>query len=87
MQTTKPILAALACAFALAGCAGMVSYNDGDRVVIEHDSWVGADQAREQATRACAQSGKPGAAWVRTANKNPSFSAGTGVQLSTYRCE
>lgn len=74
-------------AIALAGCAGMVTSNTGDSVTIEHDGFVSIDSAREVAIAACKQNGKTNASLLRSANKNPRFATGTGVQFSTFACE
>jgi hypothetical protein len=79
--------AALMAAVVLAGCAGMVASNDGNRVTIEHDGFVSRDSAQEVATKSCIQAGKSRAVHVVTANKNPRFEPGFGVQLSTFQCE
>lgn len=80
-------MSAAAAAAVLAGCAGMVASNDGSRVVIEHDGFVSVASAAEVAAKSCAQAGKPRVRHVVTANKNPRFDPGVGVQLSTFQCE
>jgi hypothetical protein len=69
-----------------AGCAGMVTANDGRRVTVEHDGFVSVESARGVAIKSCQQAGKTDAAYVSSANKNPVFAAGLGVQLSTFEC-
>jgi len=71
----------------LGGCAGMVTANDGYRVTVEHDGFVSVESARSVAVRACKQNGKEDATHVATANKNPRFKPGFGVQLSTFECK
>lgn len=80
-------MAGLCAALALAGCAGMVASNDGNRVVIEHDGFISLASASEVAARSCAQAGKPRVRHIVSANKNPRFEPGFGVQLSTFQCE
>lgn len=84
---TMRCAAAVALVSMLAGCAGMVASNDGNRVVIEHDGFVSLDSARDVATKSCAQAGKSRATHVVSVNKNPRFEPGFGVQLSTFQCE
>jgi hypothetical protein len=76
----------LVTALGLSGCAGMVTFNDGSQTAIEHDSFVSADRARTLAAKSCAQAGKQDAQLVTSVNKNPALPAGSGVQVSTYRC-
>jgi len=83
----KMQLLASAAVMVLAGCAGMVASNDGTRVVIEHDGFVSLDSARDVALKSCQQAGKTRAVHVISANKNPRFDPGVGVQLSTFHCE
>ena len=68
------------------GCAGMVTANDGDRVTVEHDGFISMESTRTVALKACQQNGKAEAKHVKTANKNPRFEPGFGVQLSTFQC-
>lgn len=70
----------------LGGCAGMVTSNDGERVIIEHDGFISMESARSIALQSCEQAGKKDAKHIATANKNPRFAAGFGVQLSTFQC-
>jgi hypothetical protein len=79
-------LAIMVMAGALTGCAGMVASNDGQRVVIEHDMGIADQRVQQLAVQACEQHGKPSATLVTTANKNPRYKKGFGVQLSTFDC-
>ena len=79
-------VALIACLI-LAGCAGMVTSNDGSRVTVEHDFFVDVASAQKVAQRACSQSGMVSARHIATANKNSSLEKGFGVQLSTFQCE
>lgn len=83
----KTLIAAAAAVALLTGCAGMVASNDGSRVVIEHDGFISTESARDVALKSCQQFGKTKALHLATANKNPRFEAGFGVQLSTFACE
>jgi hypothetical protein len=89
MSHTRDLLPALALAL-LTGCAN-VQYNDGDKVVIEHDAVVDEKIVVERATRSCGQFGKTKAVKVAQANKGVGpldfKKPGMGAQLSTYRCE
>ena len=82
MKSPLPLFAAVL----LAGCAGLTTYNDGERVVIEHDAFITAEAAREQAAKSCRQAGKTGASFLTTVSKNPAIPVGSGVQISTFRC-
>lgn len=75
------------CISLLSGCAGMVTSNNGNTVVIEHDFFIGLDAVQELALKACAQNGKTEAIFSTMANKNPRLSKGDGVQLSTFECK
>lgn len=82
----KSSMAAVALSSLLSACAGMVTANDGSQVTVEHDMWVSPESASEVARSACEQQGKPAVQLVATANKNPRFGKGGGVQLSTFKC-
>lgn len=79
-------LSVLVAAAAATGCAGMVTANDGDRVTVEHDAFVSIADVHSIALSGCNQAGKAHAVFVSSANKNPRFEPGFGVQLSTFRC-
>lgn len=74
-------------ALSVAGCSGMVTSNDGSRVTVEHDFFISVESARDVALQSCRQAGKSKATYVASANKNPRFAPGQGVQLSTFQCE
>ena len=82
----KPLLFGIL-AFGIVGCSGMVTANDGNRVTVEHDFFVSIDSALDVALQSCTQAGKSKATFVVSANKNPRFAPGQGVQLSTFQCE
>ena len=82
----KPLLFGLL-ALGIVGCSGIVTANDGNRVTVEHDFFVSTDSARDVALQSCMQAGKSKATFVMSANKNPRFAPGQGVQLSTFQCE
>ena len=46
----------------------------------------GADVGMNLATRACRKAGQRSAEIISTVNKDPALPAGTGRQVSTFRC-
>lgn len=82
----RPLILLLA-TLSLTGCIGLVTANDGNTVSIERDFWISKESSQESADRACIQAGKYKAVYQMTANKNPRFEKGNGVQIDTFKCE
>lgn len=68
---------------ALASCT-TIKISDGDTSVIEHAAGVGV--AEDLATRACLRAGQQDAEIMSTVNKDSALPAGTGRQVTTFRC-
>jgi hypothetical protein len=66
------------------GACTTVKIGGGDTSVIEHEA--GAGVAEDLTTRACRRAGQQGAEIVSTVNKDPALPAGTGRQVTTFRC-
>jgi hypothetical protein len=61
-----------------------IKINGDDTSTIEYEG--GADVARDLTTRACQRAGQQTAEIVSTVNKDPALPAGTGKQVTTFRC-
>lgn len=72
-----------ACALFASACT-VVKINKDDTTTIEHEG--GAEVAKDLANRACSRAGQRSAEIVSTVNKNPALAAGTGKQVTTFRC-
>jgi hypothetical protein len=68
----------------LLGACTTIKINGDDTTVIEHEA--GPDVARDLSTRACQRAGQQSAEIVSTVNKDPALPAGTGKQVTTFRC-
>ena len=68
---------------ALAACT-TVRINGDDTSTIEHEA--GAEVAKDLTTRACQRAGQQGSEIISTVNKDPDLAAGTGKQITTFRC-
>lgn len=68
---------------ALAACTTIRISGD-DTSSIEHEG--GAEVAKDLTTRACQRAGQQGAEIISTVNKDPDLPAGTGKQVTTFRC-
>jgi hypothetical protein len=68
---------------ALAACT-TVRINGDDTSTIVHDP--GADVAKDLTTRACQRAGQQTSEIISTVNKDPDLPAGTGKQVTTFRC-
>ena len=68
---------------ALAACT-TININGDDTSSIEHEP--GADVARDLTTRVCQRAGQQGSEIISTINKDPDLPAGTGKQITTFRC-
>lgn len=80
----KRALPVAVCLFVTAACT-TIKIDHGDTNTIEHSG--GAAEAQELADRACHRSGTGKGEIVSTANKDPSLPAGTGKQVTTFRCK
>lgn len=87
MTKLSILIAVVSASSFISGCAGMVTANDGSRVTVEHDFFIDVSSAQKVAERACSQNGAATARHIATANKNPRFEKGSGVQLSTFQCQ
>jgi hypothetical protein len=67
----------------LAACTTIRVKGD-DTSTIEHEG--GAEVAKDLTTRACQRAGQQGAEILSTVNKDPDLPAGTGKQVTTFRC-
>lgn len=71
----------------ITGCT-VVTYNDGDKVSIDHDFWLEEVQVLMEAAKACQQAGKAKAVKVMQVDKGGgAVRKGVGVQISTYQCQ
>jgi hypothetical protein len=61
-----------------------ININGDDTSVIEHEP--GAEVAKDLTTRVCVRAGQQGAEIISTVNKDPALPAGTGKQVTTFRC-
>jgi hypothetical protein len=68
---------------AFAACT-TIKVSSGDASTLEHEG--GAEVAKDLTTRACQRAGQQGSEIVSTVNKNPDLPAGTGKQITTFRC-
>ena len=73
---------ALAVCMLLAGACTMVKINPDNTTTIEHEP--GAE--KDLANRACRKGGEQTAVIISTTNKDPALPAGTGKQVTTFRC-
>ena len=73
----------LALCVALAACT-TIKINGDDTSTIEHEP--GADVAKELTTRVCTRAGQQGSEIISTVNKDSDLPAGTGKQVTTFRC-
>jgi hypothetical protein len=89
MNTNDPatmmrLVALLAGCVLLGSACTVVKFNEGDTTTIEHEG--GADVAKDLSARACRKAGQSSAEIVSTVNKDPELPAGTGKQVTTFRC-
>ena len=68
---------------ALAACT-TIRINGDDTSTIEHEG--GAGVAQDLTTRVCQRAGQQGSEIISTVNKDPDLPAGTGKQVTTFRC-
>lgn len=72
-----------ACALVTSACT-IVKINPDDTTTIEHEG--GAEAAKDLSDRACRRAGQRSAEIVSTVNKDAALPAGTGKQVTTFRC-
>ena len=65
-------------------CTLFVSGSTAALTTIEHEP--GVEVARDLTTRACQRAGQKSADIISTVNKDPALPAGTGKQVTTFRC-
>ncbi|HEY4369126.1 MAG TPA: hypothetical protein VGN07_17965 [Steroidobacteraceae bacterium] len=61
-----------------------IKINPGDTETIVYEG--GVDVANDLTTRACRKAGQRSAEIISTVNKDPKLPAGTGRQVTTFRC-
>ena len=61
-----------------------IKVNSDDTSTIVHEA--GPEVAKDLTTRACQRAGQQGAEIISTVNKDPDLPAGTGKQVTTFRC-
>lgn len=66
------------------GACTVIKINDGDTQTIEYEG--GAEVANDLTARACRRAGQQRAEIVSTVNKDTSLPAGSGRQVTTFRC-
>jgi len=66
------------------GACTTIKINKDDTSTIEHEG--GADVAKDLTTRACTRAGQQSAEIISTVNKDPALPAGSGKQVTTFRC-
>jgi len=66
------------------GACTTVKINKDDTSTIEHE--VGVGVAKDLTTRACLRAGQKSAEIISTVNKDPALPAGSGKQVTTFRC-
>ena len=76
---------ALLCSLGLLiGACTTIKINPDDTSIIEHEA--GIEVARDLTTRVCQRAGQQSAEIISTVNKDPELPAGTGKQVTTFRC-
>jgi hypothetical protein len=76
--------ALLAACVLFASACTIVKINDDDTTTIEHEG--GVEVAKDLSARACRKAGQRSAEILSTMNKDPALPAGTGRQVTTFRC-
>lgn len=76
-------VALLALCVVVSACT-VIKINDDDTSTIVHEG--GVDVAKDLTARACRRAGQVSAEIISTVNKDPSLPAGTGKQVTTFRC-
>jgi hypothetical protein len=67
----------------LVGCT-TIKINQDDTSTVEYEG--DAEVAKDLTTRACRRAGQQSAEIISTVNKDPGLPAGTGKQVTTFRC-
>ena len=67
----------------LGGCT-TIKINHDDTSTIEYEG--DAETAKDLTTRACRGAGQQSAEIISTVNQDPALPAGTGKQVTTFRC-
>ena len=80
----RRLLTLLAAGALFISACTIVKINPDDTTTIEHEG--GADVAKDLSNRACRRAGQQSAEIVSTVNKDASLPAGTGKQVTTFRC-
>jgi hypothetical protein len=81
MNTRSTVLLTLC---VLLGACTTIKIGDDETSTIEYEG--GDEVARDLTTRACVRAGQQGAEIISTVNKDPALPAGTGRQVTTFRC-
>ena len=66
------------------GACTTIKVNKDDTSTIEHDG--GVEVAKDLTPRACVRAGQKSAEIISTVNKDPALPAGSGKQVTTFRC-
>ena len=66
------------------GACTTIKVNKDDTSTIEHEG--GVEVAKDLTTRACVRAGQKSAEVISTVNKDPALPAGSGKQVTTFRC-
>jgi hypothetical protein len=66
------------------GACTTIKINDDDTSTIEYEG--GVEVAEDLTTRACQRAGQQSSEIISTVNKDPALPAGTGKQVTTFRC-
>ena len=66
------------------GACTTIKVNKDDTSTLEHDG--GVEVAKDLTTRACVRAGQKSAVIISTVNKDPALPAGSGKQVTTFRC-
>ena len=66
------------------GACTTIKVNKDDTSTIEHEG--GVEIAKDLTTRACVRAGQRSAEIISTVNKDPALPAGSGKQVTTFRC-
>lgn len=69
---------------AIVSACTTIKINPGDTQTIEYEG--GAQVAKDLATRVCRRVGQRSAEIISTVNKDSALPAGTGKQVTTFRC-
>jgi hypothetical protein len=66
------------------GACTTIKVNKDDTSTFEHEG--GVEVAKDLTTRACVRAGQKSAEIISTVNKDPALPAGSGKQVTTFRC-